>query len=432
MDWLTAPSKGVGGSPQLPGDKSISHRALMFNALGKGKAVVKGLLDGEDCRATANALRAMGVTVEESAGEHCIYGVGLHGLRKPDAALDFGNSGTAMRLMAGVLAAQSFASELRGDSSLSRRPMARIIRPLTAMGAQFKAKGNRPPLKITPVEKLFAVRYGMPVASAQVKSAILLAALYTEGLTEISQPAVTRDHSERLLSAMGADLETEDLLVRLRPGQSLQAVDIDVPADLSSAAFLIVAACLMASEPCVFEGVGVNPTRCGVLTILESMGANIRLENQRQIGGEPVADIHVSRSALKAIEVPQSAVPLAIDEFPVLFVAAAAAAGTTVFTGIEELRHKESDRITTMINGLREMGVRCEESEDSASITGGGMGAATVESCEDHRISMAFAVAGLIADGPLRIRGVDNVATSFPGFSSLATSFGFELEEVSD
>ncbi len=433
MQWQIDPGGRLRGTLRVPGDKSISHRALMFNAIADGEATIDGLLEGEDCLATARALEAMGVQITRgSDARYTVRGVGIDGLTAPAAPLDLGNSGTSMRLLAGILSAQSFASSLTGDRSLSRRPMARILRPLNAMGANIKAKANRPPLHIAPANELVPIRYGMPVASAQVKSAILLAGLYADGETQVSEPAPTRDHTERMLGAMGARVEksAERPLISVFGPARLNALSVSVPGDLSSAAFFIVAALLAAEDEVVLKNVGVNATRSGVIDILRLMGGDIHLENARDVGGEPVADIRVVRSALTGIDVPTELVPLAIDEFPVLFVAAANASGATHFADIGELRNKESDRIGVMVKGLTALGVRCEESESAATVHGGAYDGGVVDAEDDHRIAMAFSVAALTARSALNIRGTETVATSFPGFVGACNGLGHRISEV--
>ncbi len=429
--WRSTPISAIGGTLSVPGDKSISHRALLFNALANGTAEVRNLLEGEDCLRTLEALRQMGVSIEQQdAGHYLVKGVGLRGLKDPAAPLDMGNSGTAMRLFAGALAGQSFASSLVGDASLTRRPMARIIRPLGAMGAKIFGKANRPPLSIQPVEQLLPIRYGVPVPSAQVKSAILLAGLSATGTTQVAEPAPTRDHSERLLSAMGANLQVDDLLVTLQGPAELTAIDIDVPADFSSAAFFMVAGTLAPAGSLRINAVGMNPTRTGLLEALALLGADISLENQRDIGGEPVADIVVTPAQLKGAVIPAHIAPLAIDEYPILFAAAAFAKGTTRFEGVAELRHKESDRIAAMETGLRALGIACESTDDVATVNGGTVRSGAVESHGDHRIAMAFAIAGSVAAGPIEIGDVGPVATSFPSFRDCCKRAGLVIEAL--
>lgn len=428
--FRTVPGGRPGGEITVPGDKSVSHRALMLGAIAEGETRVSGFLEGEDCLATLGALEAMGVRIErQSAGRLCIHGVGMHGLRTPQAPLDLGNSGTAMRLFAGLLGGQPFRSVLTGDASLRKRPMARVIDPLTLMGVGIDSESGRPPLVITGRRPLAAIDYLLPVASAQVKSAVLLAGLYADGGTRVTEPEVTRDHTERMLGAMGASLRRSGNTLLLQGPARLAGIDIPVPGDLSSAAFFLVAGALAAERPLTIRNVGINPTRTGILSILDAMGAEIAVENPRTSGGEPVADLTVRRSPLRGIEVDPDLVPLAIDEFPVLFVAAACAEGETLFQGIGELRVKESDRIAAMADGLRALGVEVDETVDSARIRGvGRLGGGRIDSQGDHRIAMAFAVAGLAAAETIEILDVSNVATSFPGFPATCRRAGFPLE----
>lgn len=427
--YLARPAKALAGRLRVPGDKSISHRALLLGAIARGRSEVDGFLASEDCLATMAAMRAMGVTIAHGGERVVVDGVGLHGLRAPAGPLDLGNSGTAIRLLAGLLAGQPFDSELVGDASLMRRPMARVAEPLNRMGASVETSAGRPPLRIRGGQALRGIDFTLPVASAQVKSAVLLAGLYATGETLVRGSGASRDHTERMLMSMGVDLTVEEQGdIRLRPGRGPEAMDMRVPGDLSSAAFFLLGGCLAAEDELVIEGVGINPTRVGVLGILQSMGAELRVENRRMEGREPVADLHVRRSRLRGIEVPPAAVPLAIDEFPALFIAAAAAEGVTRVSGAEELRHKESDRIAVMAAGLRALGVEVEETPDGALIHGGRLGGGEIDSHGDHRIAMAFAMASLVASGPIRIRDTANVATSFPGFPALARQAGLDLE----
>jgi 3-phosphoshikimate 1-carboxyvinyltransferase len=362
-------------------------------------------------------------------GEVVVEGVGLRGLKPPGGTLDMGNAGTAMRLFMGLLSAQPFDSTLIGDESLMRRPMERAARPLREMGARIETREGKPPVRIKGGSPLHGIRYAMPVASAQVKSAVLLAGLYAEGETTVEEPAVTRDHTERMLQSFGCDVRARNGVVTVRPPQSLQAASITVPGDFSSAAFFIVAACIGAREPFVVRGVGVNPTRTGLLEMLALMGADLRLVNHRTCGAEPVADVEVRPARLHGVKVPERLVPLAIDEFPAFFVAAACAEGETVVTGAEELRVKESDRIASMARGLDAVGVRNEVLPDGLRIEGGRIGGGTVDSRGDHRVAMSFAVASLRAEAPIEILETANVATSFPGFASLANAAGLRIEE---
>lgn len=428
MQFLVSPAAIRSGTVRVPGDKSVSHRALMLGSIAEGRTRVSGFLDGEDCLATLAAMRAMGVSIERpSETELTIDGVGLHGLAAPETALDLGNSGTAMRLMAGLLSAQPFSSTLTGDHSLTGRPMRRIIEPLTAMGAAIESRDGMPPLKIAGNRSLKAIDYVLPVASAQVKSAVLLAGLYADGVTCVTEPAVTRDHTERMLRSMGVDVATDDNRISVTGAQALTGIDVDVPADLSSATFIILATLLAEDAEVVIEKVGINPTRTGVLEILAAMGADIALENERFLAEEPVADIRVRSSELEGHAVDPALVSLAIDEFPALFVAAAAARGRTVFSGLEELRVKESDRIASMAAGLKALGADVTETDDGAVVNGGGFEAGTVQSFGDHRVAMSLAVAGTIAKGPVVVLDTQPVETSFPGFSSLMNDLGARI-----
>ena len=425
MHYLIEPAAIGDAEITVPGDKSISHRAVMLGSIAEGVTEVSGFLAGEDCVATMDAFRRLGVTIERPGStELVINGVGLHGLRPPKGELDLGNSGTAMRLMAGVLAGQDFSATLTGDESLTGRPMQRVITPLRGMGAAIESQDGKPPLRIRGNPALQGIDYTLPMASAQVKSAILLAGLYAKGRTTVIEPAVTRDHTERMLRAMGVAVSAHDGRINVEGPATLHACPVRVPADLSSAAFVILAALLAEKADVLIRDVGVNPTRTGVLDILRAMGGAIALENRRDMGEEPVADLRVRSSKLKGIEVDPALVSLAIDEFPVLFVAAAAADGDTNFTGIGELRVKESDRIAAMATGLRALGISVEEFDDGARVQGGRFSAGAVESFGDHRIAMSFAVAGTVADGPVTVRDVASVETSFPGFEACLGAVG--------
>ena len=433
MDFRILPSAIGDSTVRVPGDKSISHRAIMLGSIAEGVTRVTGFLPGEDCLATLRAFRAMGVNIEtESDTALTIHGAGLDGLHEPAAPLDLGNSGTAMRLMAGLLAGQSFDTELVGDASLSGRPMGRVIEPLTRMGAVIESDcDGTPPLQIRGGLRLKGIEYSLPIASAQVKSCVLLAGLYASGDTGINEPAVTRDHTERMLRTLGVPVRTRDRHISLSGRPRLEACDIEVPGDLSSAAFVVLAVLLADDAEVTIRSVGVNPTRTGVLEILRQMGADIELVNSRRLGAEPVADIRVRSSALKGISVDPALVSLAIDEFPVLFVAAAAASGVTVFDGLAELRVKESDRVAAMAAGLTALGVDVEETDDGAVVHGGAIVGGTADSHDDHRIAMALAVAGTVASAPVIIRDVDNVATSFPGFVDLMVQLGAKMNAES-
>jgi 3-phosphoshikimate 1-carboxyvinyltransferase len=424
------PGGAITGDIRVPGDKSMSHRSIMLGALADGVTEVKGFLEGEDSLATLQAFRDMGVTIEgPDDGFVRIHGVGMHGLQAPRGPLYLGNSGTAMRLFAGLLAAQPFDSELTGDASLSGRPMGRVADPLRAMGAVIDtAEGGRPPLKIRGGQKLSGIHYEMPVASAQVKSCLLLAGLYAEGSTSVTEPAPTRDHTERMLAGFGYHVHRDGATASVSGGGKLTATNIDVPADISSSAFFLVAASIAPGSNLILRHVGMNPTRVGVINILNQMGANIEILDEREIGGEPVADLRVRSAELQGIDIPEDQVPLAIDEFPVLFIAAACANGRTVLRGAEELRVKESDRIQVMADGLAALGVETTVTPDGIIIDGGQtIGGGTVNSHGDHRIAMSFAVASLRAAGDITVNDCANVATSFPGFVELAQGTGINI-----
>ncbi|MEM1188634.1 MAG: 3-phosphoshikimate 1-carboxyvinyltransferase [Pseudomonadota bacterium] len=428
MEFLVAPGGSMDGEIRVPGDKSISHRSVMLGALAEDETLVRGFLQGEDALATVAAFRALGVSIEgPQRGELRISGVGLRGLRAPAGPLDMGNSGTSMRLLSGILAGQPFATELIGDASLMRRPMQRVITPLTRMGAQMDShEGGRPPLRISG-GTLRGIHYDLPMASAQVKSCVLLAGLFADGETSVTEPAATRDHTERMLRGFGYDVREKAGVISLSGGGRLHGGEIDVPADISSAAFFLVAASIAPGSELLLTHVGVNPTRTGVLRILELMGADLELRNQRNIGGEPVADILVRHAPLRGIEIPLELVPLAIDEFPALFIAAACAEGETLLRGAQELRVKESDRIASMAEGLSTLGVSNTVLDDGIVITGGDIGGGVIQTHHDHRIAMAFAVAALRAENEIRILDCEHVATSFPGFDSTARGAGLKI-----
>jgi 3-phosphoshikimate 1-carboxyvinyltransferase len=434
MEFNLLPGGTVSGEARVPGDKSISHRSVMLGALAEGPTRVSGFLEGEDALATVAAFRAMGVVIDgPDDGRVRIEGVGLRGLRAPQGALDCGNSGTSMRLLCGLLAGQSFDCELTGDDSLRRRPMGRVIEPLSRMGADIAAAdAGTPPLRIRGGRPLHGIHYDLPMASAQVKSAVLLAGLYSAGRTSVSEPAPTRDHTERMLRGFGYEVTGGQGVIALQGGGRLRGTDIDVPADISSAAFFLVAASIAPGSDLLLTHVGVNPTRTGVLNILRIMGADITLRNQREVGGEPVADIRVRHAPLRGIDIPADQVPLAIDEFPVLFIAAACAEGRTVLRGAAELRVKESDRIAAMAEGLSTLGVRNEVLEDGIVIEGGTLGGGVIHTYNDHRIAMAFAVAALRAEREIRVLDCDHVATSFPGFDATARGLGLQISTLAN
>lgn len=434
MRFTLSPGGTIGGQARVPGDKSISHRSIMLGALAEGVTRVSGFLEGEDALATLNAFRAMGVEIERpEEGEVVVHGVGLHGLEAPSAALDLGNAGTGMRLLCGLMAGQTFDCELTGDASLCSRPMGRVIDPLMLMGAQIHSQeGGRPPLSVTGGRRLQGIHYDLPMASAQVKSCVLLAGLYADGRTSVTEPAPTRDHTERMLRGFGYPVTRENGVISLQGGGRLKAADIDVPADISSAAFFLVGASITPGSDLLLTHVGINPTRTGVINILRLMGADISLANEREVGGEPVADIRVRYAPLRGIEIPQDQVPLAIDEFPALFIAAACAQGRTVLRGAEELRVKESDRIAAMAEGLTTLGIDNEVLEDGIVIEGGTMGGGEIRTHMDHRIAMSFAIAGLRAEESVVVLDCDHVATSFPGFDSLAGQLGLRINVHDD
>ncbi len=431
LDWSSQPGQPLHGNVRVPGDKSVSHRALMLAAIAEGESRIRGFLEGEDTRATAAVLAQLGVRIDTpSAGERVVHGVGLHGLRGSSSPLDCGNAGTGMRLLTGLLAGQAFDSTLIGDASLSKRPMRRVTDPLALMGARIDTRDGLPPLQVHGGQPLLGIRYELPVASAQVKSALLLAGLYGIGDTEIIEPHPTRDYTERMLAAFGWPIAFEPGRAKLQGGHALHATDVDVPADFSSAAFFLVAASIVPGSELRLPAVGLNPRRTGLLHALRLMGADITIEHHCESGGEPVGDLVVRHAPLHGVELPESLVPDMIDEFPALFIAAAVASGRTVIRGAAELRVKESDRIATMATGLRALGAAIEETADGAIIHGGKLGNGSVESHLDHRIAMSFAVAGLVASGPVRINDCSHVATSFPGFLELANGCGFALQDA--
>lgn len=425
------PGGNIGGHIQVPGDKSISHRAVILGSLAQGETEVHNFLASTDCLATLHAFQSMGVTIEQFPENHLrIHGVGLHGLKAPSIPLDMGNSGTAMRLMTGVLAAQSFNSILMGDASLQRRPMRRIIDPLMQMGARIHAQENEvPPLEIFGTPHLHGVHYRMPVASAQVKSCMLLAGLYTSEEVAITEPAPTRDHTERMLETFGVPVRRLNSTVVMQGGKELKATTLWIPADISSAAFFLIAACIAPYSELVIEQMGMNPKRTGILNILSLMGAKFEIFNEKVLGNEPIADIRIRTSKLRGIDIPFDQVSLAIDEFPALFIAAACAQGVTVLRGAEELRVKESDRIAVMAQGLQTLGIEAEALPDGIRIVGGKIQGATVNAMGDHRVAMAFAVAGLVAQQDVVVEDVANVATSFPNFVKIAQAIGFKVTQ---
>ena len=429
MKYSVQPGGSLVGQLRVPGDKSISHRSIMLGSIAEGTTHVTGFLEGEDALATLATFKSLGVSIDGPIdGEVTVHGVGLHGLKPADKDLYVGNSGTSIRLLSGLLAGQNFDSVLIGDESLSGRPMGRVAKPLTAMGALIETNADgTPPMNIKGGVRLTGIDYVLPMASAQVKSCVLLAGLYAKGQTTVVEPAPTRDHTERMLKGFGYTVNVDGPKVTLLGGGKLTACDIDVPADISSATFFIVGACIAPGSDITLLHVGINPTRIGVINVLQLMGANIELTNKREVGGEPVADIRVRYAPLHGIEIPEDQVPLGIDEFPAIFVAASCASGQTILTGAEELRVKESDRIQVMADGLITLGIDAQPTVDGMIINGGEIGSGVVESHGDHRIAMAFTMAALRATGIIEINNCANVATSFPSFVELATKSGLTM-----
>lgn len=431
LDLLSEKVVVIRGDISVPGDKSISHRTLIFGALAQGTSVIEGFLDGEDCLATLKAFQSMGVVIE-GPHEHqvVIRGVGKYGLKAPRQVIDCGNSGTTMRLLSGLLAAQSFNSQLTGDSSLLKRPMARVSKPLTQMGANISTREGKPPLVIQGGCSLTGIDYVMPEASAQVKSCLLLAGLYAKGTTRITETGSSRDHTERMLKTFAYPVTRIDSTLEINSYHECQSVHLQVPGDISSAAFFIVAATIIPGSDLCIKNVGVNPTRTGILHLLREMGADIRLFNERFYGEEPVADLRIKSALLKGITIPPTMVPLAIDEFPILFIAAACAKGQTILHGAKELRLKESDRIGVMVDGLGSLGIQAVGYEDGLSIHGGVLQGGVVDSHGDHRIAMAFTIAGAVAKETVTILNCANVATSFPNFVATANTIGLRIEDL--
>lgn len=429
LTWLAGKGQALSGEIAVPGDKSISHRAIMLGAIAEGVTRVSGFLEGEDTLATARIFQQLGVKIETpSPSERIIHGVGLHGLKASAEDLDCGNAGTAMRLLTGLLAGQKFCSRLVGDASLSKRPMRRVITPLSAMNASIESEGGGvPPLTINFNNSLQAIEYKTEVASAQVKSAILLAGLYAQGETTVYEPHPTRDYTEKMLAAFGWPIEFRPGFARLSGGHRLHAAEIKVPADFSSAAFFVVAASLIPGSDLTIKSVGMNPRRTGLLAALRLMGANIEEHNRREQAGEIVSDLRIRHALLSGVRIPEALVPDMIDEFPALFVAAALAEGETRISGAAELRVKESDRIAVMSEALRKLGAQISETPDGAIIQGGTLHAGEADSHGDHRIAMSLAIAGQMAEGIVKIKDCDNVATSFPNFIGLSKSVGFGL-----
>lgn len=433
LDFISQPAKTLRGDITVPGDKSISHRAIIFGSIAKGTTTISGFLDGADCMATLKAFRAMGVAIEGPlANRVVIHGVGKYGLKKPKEMLDCGNSGTTMRLMTGLLAAQEFDCQLSGDESLQKRPMERVSRPLVKMGAEIVTTEGKAPLAIHGGQKLYGIEYEMPEASAQVKSALLLAGMYAEGETKIIEPGFTRDHTERMLTTFSYPIQKAENTIIINSEAECLGTDIIVPGDISSAAFFITAATLIPGSEILIRNVGINPTRTGLIEILTRMGADIRYVNKRLCGEELVADLAVKHATLEGIDIPTHLVPLAIDEFPIIFIAAATAKGQTLLHGAKELRCKESDRIGVMVEGLQRLGIEAQAFDDGLYINGGQLDGGEVNSYKDHRIAMAFAIAGALAKKPVKIKDCTNVGTSFPNFVKIAKKIGLNIEEIVD
>ena len=429
MHYISHPSKALEGEIAVPGDKSISHRALIFAAIAKGTTLIQGILESQDCFATKNALQSMGVSMDSSMpGTLLIKGEGKYSLKAPQQAIDCGNSGTTLRLLTGLLAAQSFDSQLTGDVSLLNRPMERLTQPLSEMGALIETTKGKAPIYIRGGGCLKGIRYKMPIASAQVKSGLLLAGLYAEGETHIIEPYVLRDHTERMLATLSCPIHKTDNAVRVNALGECFGGHLDIPGDFSSAAFFIVAATLLPGSSLVIKNVGINPTRTGLLVLLKQMGAHIEVFNKKLYGEEPVADIAVRYAPLEGITISPAMVPLAIDEFPILFIAAAAAKGQTLLHGARELRYKESDRIFAMAAGLQALGIEAQAAKDGIFIQGGVFKGGTVDSFHDHRVAMAFSIAGAVSQKPVTIRDCQWIETSYPDFLSTALSVKLSRE----
>ena len=431
-DFIACPIKKLYGSILVPGDKSISHRSVMLGSIADGISVVDGFLQGDDAIATLTAFSDMGVVIYRNGDRLEINGVGLYGLKRPKKPLNLGNSGTSMRLMSGILSAQNFTSELVGDKSLSSRPMGRIIKPLSAMGANISGKEDKPPLKIIGTKNLNAINYQMPIASAQVKSSLLLAAIYAQGKTTITEKCPSRDHTERMLGSFGYCITTNGGKISITGGAKLKATKIKVPADISSAAFFIVAASITSNANILLKLVNINPTRSGVIDILKLMGADIIISNKKEVSGEPVADIMVRATKLNGITIPKNLIPLAIDEFPAIFIAAACAKGKTILTNASELKVKESNRIKVMADGLNILGIKTKILDDGIIIYGGNFRkpTATINSYGDHRVAMAFAISSVKCDYDIKIADCNNVKTSLPNFIELASKIGMNIQQV--
>lgn len=433
VNFISKPAHALRGELVVPGDKSISHRSIIFGSIAKGTTRINGFLDGEDCLATLKAFQEMGVIIERPEKQQVvIHGVGKDGLKKPEQVIDCGNSGTSMRLLAGLLSAQRFDSQLTGDESLLKRPMLRVSKPLILMGADISTNEGKPPIIIRGGKKLHGIHYIMPEASAQVKSCILLAALYAEGETRITETKLSRNHTELMLNYFSYPISRTDNTLVIHSDNECLATEVFVPGDISSAAFFIVAASIIPNSDVLIRNVGINPTRIGIIHILLKMGAKITLLNQRQLGQEWVADLHVQYAPLVGIHIDSNMVPLAIDEFPAIFIAAACAKGQTILHDAQELRFKESDRIAAMVDGLTQLGIYAKALDDGILIEGGILNGGVVDSKGDHRIAMSFAIAGAVAKDSVLIKNCANVATSFPLFVDTAKDLQLQIEELSE
>jgi 3-phosphoshikimate 1-carboxyvinyltransferase len=429
-DYIITPGGALHGCVRVPGDKSISHRAVMLGAIANGQTCIHGFLQGEDTLATMAAFRAMGIAIDQDGEDVRIHGAGLYGLKPPAHPLDLKNSGTSARLLAGLLAGQKFDCKIIGDASLMKRPMRRVTEPLIEMNADIScSEQGTLPIIIRGGRRLQGIDYSLPVVSAQLKSCLLLAGLYAEGKTCVHETVITRDHTERMLEHFGCVLEKKKNAICISGGHELKASEIIVPSDISSAAFFMIGACIAEGSDITLENVGINPARDGVIRILQSMGANITLNNQRVLSGEPVADVRLRASPLHGVDIPPELVPGAIDEFPAIMAAAATANGKTVLRGAAELRVKESDRIVAIAEGLRAIGISVLTLDDGMEVTGGRIRGGIVNSHSDHRIAMAFAMAGLKSEEPIRVVDCTNVNTSFPGFIEIAQQAGLNIRQ---
>lgn len=428
--YIVDPSNNISGTISVPGDKSISHRSLILLSISSGEAKISGLLESDDCLATLKIFRTLGVSIIKNIdGSYYINGKGAYGLKEASSDLNCGNSGTSMRLLSGLMCGQKFASRLIGDSSLSSRPMKRISSPLGMMGANIKlSKNDTAPINIIPVEKLIPIVYKMPIDSAQIKSSIILASLYTKGKTNIIENVATRDHTENMINYLGGSIENTNNKITINPENKLISKDVDVPGDISSAMFIIVGCLISEKSEVIIKNVGLNSLRTGGIEILKLMGAEIEFSNLKNYGPEKVGDILVRSSKLKGIEIPRKYIASAIDEFPILFIAAASASGKTILKNAEELKYKESNRLSVMSKGLLKCNINNSLYDDGIEITGGKISGATIDSYGDHRIAMAFAIAGLISKDPIIILNTENVSTSFPGFFSLIKDMGLKIQ----